>query len=54
MTEPHNHTPQAMHNAVIQFSSADSTIGTIFLEKYLITVIKSDIKKNKKLNIYCI
>jgi essential nuclear protein 1 len=52
ITEPYNWTPQAMYNAVIQFSSADSTIGTIFFEKYLVPAIKSDIKKNKKLNIH--
>jgi hypothetical protein len=51
ITEPFNWTPQAMYNAVIQFSSADSTIGTIFFEKYLVPAIRSDIKKNKKLNI---
>ena len=52
ITEPYNWTPQAMYNAVIQFSSADSTIGTTFFEKYLVPAIKSDIKKNKKLNIH--
>ena len=52
ITEPYNWTPQAMYNAVIQFSSADSTIATIFFEKYLVPAIKSDIKKNKKLNIH--
>ena len=52
ITEPYNWTPQAMYNAVIQFSSADSTIGTIFFEKYLVPAIRSDIKKNKKLNIH--
>ena len=52
ITEPYNWTPQAMYNAVIQFSSADSTIGTIFFEKYLVPAIKADIKKNKKLNIH--
>ena len=52
ITEPYNWTPQAMYNAVIQFSSADSSIGTIFYEKYLVPAIKSDIKKNKKLNIH--
>ena len=52
ITEPYNWTPQAMYNAVIQFSSADSTIGTIFFEKYLVPAIKNDIKKNKKLNIH--
>ena len=52
ITEPYNWTPQAMYNAVIKFSSADSTIGTIFFEKYLVPAIKSDIKKNKKLNIH--
>ena len=52
ITEPYNWTPQAMYNAVIQFSSADSTIGTIFYEKYLVPAIRSDIKKNKKLNIH--
>ena len=52
ITEPYNWTPQAMYNAVIQFSSADSSIGTIFYEKYLVPAIKNDIKKNKKLNIH--
>ena len=52
ITEPYNWTPQAMYNAVIQFSSADPSIGTIFFEKYLVPAIKSDIKKNKKLNIH--
>jgi essential nuclear protein 1 len=52
ITEPYNWTPQAMYNAVIQFSSADSTIGTTFFEKYLVPAIKGDIKKNKKLNIH--
>ena len=47
ITETYNWTPQAMYNAVIQFSSADSTIGTIFYEKYLVPAIKSDIKKIK-------
>ena len=32
ITEPYNWTPQAMYNVVIQFSSADSSIGTIFFE----------------------
>ena len=52
ITEPYNWTPQAMYNAVIQFSSSDSTIGTIFYEKYLVPAIRNDIKKNKKLNIH--
>ena len=52
ITEPYNWTPQAMYNAVIQFSSSDSNIGTIFYEKYLVPAIRNDIKKNKKLNIH--
>ena len=52
ITEPYNWTPQAMYNAVIQFSSSDPTIGTIFYEKYLVPAIRNDIKKNKKLNIH--
>ena len=52
ITEPYNWTPQAMYEAIIQFSSADSSIGTIFYEKYLVPALRSDIKKNKKLNIH--
>ena len=52
ITEPYNWTPQAMYEAIIQFSSADSSIGTIFYENYLVPALRSDIKKNKKLNIH--
>ena len=52
ITEPYNWTPQAMYEAVIQFSSSEVVMTSIFYEKYLVPAIKNDIKKNKKLNIH--
>ena len=52
LTEPYNWTPQAMYEAVIQFSSAEILMSYIFYEKYLVPAIRLDIKKNKKLNIH--
>lgn len=52
ITEPYNWTPQAMYEAVVQFSSGEVLMSYIFYEKYLVPAIRSDIKKNKKLNIH--
>jgi len=52
LTEPYNWTPQAMYEAVIQFSSAEVLMSYTFYEKYLVPAIRNDIKKNKKLNIH--
>ena len=52
ITEPYNWTPQAMYEAVIQFSSGEALMTYTFYEKYLVPAIRNDIKKNKKLNIH--
>ena len=52
ITEPYNWTPQAMYEAVIQFSSSEILMSYTFYEKYLVPAIRNDIKKNKKLNIH--
>ena len=52
ITEPYNWTPQAMYEAVIQFSSGEVLMTYTFYEKYLVPAIRNDIKKNKKLNIH--
>ena len=52
ITEPYNWTPQAMYEAVIQFSSSEILMTYTFYEKYLVPAIRNDIKKNKKLNIH--
>ena len=52
ITEPYNWTPQAMYEAVVQFSSGEILMSHTFYEKYLVPAIRSDIKKNKKLNIH--
>ena len=52
ITEPYNWTPQAMYEAVVQFSSGEVLMSNIFYEKYLVPAIRNDIKKNKKLNIH--
>lgn len=52
ITEPYNWTPQAMYEAVIQFSSGEVIMTYKFYEKYLVPAIRNDIKKNKKLNIH--
>ena len=52
ITEPYNWTPQAMYEAIIQFSSAEVLMTYTFYEKYLVPAIRNDIKKNKKLNIH--
>ena len=52
ITEPYNWTPQAMYEAVVQFSSGEVLMTYTFYEKYLVPAIRSDIKKNKKLNIH--
>jgi essential nuclear protein 1 len=52
ITEPYNWTPQAMYEAVVQFSSGEILMSYTFYEKYLVPAIRNDIKKNKKLNIH--
>ena len=52
ITEPYNWTPQAMYEAVIQFSSSEVLMTYTFYEKYLVPAIRNDIKKNRKLNIH--
>ena len=52
ITEPYNWTPQAMYEAVVQFSSGEILMSHTFYEKYLVPAIRNDIKKNKKLNIH--
>ena len=53
ITEPYNWTPQAMYEDTVLFSSNfDPVYAEKFYEKYLLPAIRSDIRKNKKLNIH--
>lgn len=53
VTKPYNWSPMAMYEATIMFSSGlNSPLAEIFYSKYLLPSIRSDINKNKKLNIH--